>query len=117
MLKHKRAGHQMTEERFAQVKNLINLHLKNKQIMEILQISNGTVCAIKRNKDFAAYKAEQKAYFDSKKGCLPQATVPKKETPTSEFPIYDVLVEIRNQMSDLNQFLRAAGNSKKLRLW
>lgn len=117
MPKYKRAGHLMTEQRFAQIKSLIDMKLKNIQIQDILKISGGTLCAVKRNKDFAAYKTEQKSYFDSKKIRLPISPKIIETKPVSEFPIYDVLVEIRDEVKDLNAFLRAAGNSKKLRLW
>lgn len=108
----------MTEEKFQQVKTLTNLNLSNRQIQAIIKISGGTVCAIKRVPDFATYKADQKAYFEAKKA---KKFEPVSDEPIAseriETPIYDVLIEIRNKITETNYLLAQAGKSKGFKLF
>ena len=108
----------MNPQRFEQIKSLINMKLKNNQIQDILKISGGTVCAVKRNSSFAAYKAEQKAYFDSKKPANVPITAKQYNTPvSSDTPIYDVMLRIEQQLIELNQNFCKAGKAKGFRLF
>jgi len=113
-------GHfNMTEQKFDQIKALIGMKLTNVKVQQILNISIGTICAVKRNKDFASYKAEQKAYFDNKRlaKSINTTSLSPKEDKVIETPLYDVLVEIRDAVKDTNRLIALMGQSKKFRLF
>lgn len=105
----------MTEKRFNQIKGLLDLKLKNVQIEEILKTSTGTICAVKRVPDFKAYKDAQRIYFakrdERRKGVSLVADKPASEK--IETPIYDILVEIKNQLTETNRLLALAGKPKE----
>lgn len=104
----------MTQKRFEQVKNLVEMKLNNKQVSEILKMSIGTICAIKKEPDFDSYKNTQKAYFARK--ALERANgtslVTEKPSEKIETPIYDVLVEIKNQLTTTNTLLAQMGKPR-----
>jgi hypothetical protein len=110
----------MDEKWFAQIKKLIELNLKNKQIAEILKVSSGTICAVKRNPSFEAYKIDQKQR-EQKREFNYVAPVSKGnlETASSKIqtPMYDVLVEIRDNIAETNRLIAQCGKSKGFRLF
>jgi hypothetical protein len=109
----------MTEQKFNQIKSLIDMNLKNVQIQEILKTSTGTICAVKRVPDFAAYKEAQRVYFANKKLAKGVSLVPveKKASEKIDTPIYDVLVEIKELLTDTNRLIALSGKSKGFKLF
>lgn len=109
----------MTKESFDQVKILAGANLKIRQIAQIAGVSTGTVCIINKVATFPEYKAyvtkmniDRKA---KKEGTTTQLKI-EKEKP-SETPIYDVLVEIRDLVSDTNRLIALSGKSKGFKLF
>lgn len=56
-MEKKRSRVNVTEQIFAQVKELLSLGLKPKQIADVIKVSRATISRIAANKDWDAYKA------------------------------------------------------------
>lgn len=115
--------HRMTQESFTKIKNLREAGLTNSQTAKFCNVSSGTVKSVDISRTFEDYQKlirETNEYYKNKregKLATPVPCAPEKENKPSETPIYDVLVDIRTELRNLNSMIAAAGKSKSFRLW
>ena len=134
------------EQLFAKIKGLLSSGFSYKEVGDILGKHHHTVATINNCIDLDQYKEivknralkkhnrkEKIKYLcpNCNRDCGSQMTLGlhlkkckvvqlKLDEPVdqnTEAPIYDVLVQIRDEISDLNTYLKAVGKSKSFKLW
>jgi hypothetical protein len=112
-------GHKFVSEKdFGIIKNLLDLGAKPKLIQKATGKAPITIFHIGKVTTLAEYRALVKVYnAKGKQEKTEKAVIESKETNKPETPIYDVMVEIREELRKLNAYIVAKGGKGKFRLF
>ena len=99
------------DRKFLQIKHLLDdIELSRSQASKLMGVSRATISRIGSAGSYKEYKdnmSENNTHRPDKKDYNQSLTT----------PIHDVLVEIRDEMKTLNEYIRKSGKSKSFRLF
>ena len=106
---------QLSPAEFTQIKQLIGLKIKGKQITEITKRSSSTVSYIKRSSDFDNYKRKIREYLARNRKETPDKSVSRQEVSTDT--TISLLKRIAIALEKMEDHWKPAGEKKRFKIF